>query len=79
MKTLELGLNIDNAEIEWSFKENEPYRHMATLYHSPTHMTIEQASDKSVSEAKSACLKELSWRLQHWDAYQKSSVREIEV
>ena len=65
---------VGERDIEWVKEENIPYRYHVTLIHRPTQMEIKQASEESFSEAKGSCLKELHWRLSHWDDYQKSKM-----
>jgi hypothetical protein len=65
---------IEESDLEWIKEDNKYYRYHITLIHKPTEMRIEQASEASFSEAKGSCLKELHWRLAHWDEYQKSRI-----
>lgn len=73
---IQLGLSVDESDLEWSDKLDSPYSYHVVLHHKPTGMEIEQASECSFLEAKSHCMKELQWRLKHWDEWKKSKVRE---
>ena len=68
---LKLGMNLNEADLGWTEKQNSPYRYHAILQYKPTGMEIEQASETSYSEARGYCLKELHWRFKHWDEYRK--------
>ncbi len=65
---------VEERDIEWVKDLYSPYKYHITLIHRPTQMEIKQASEASFSEAKGHCLKELHWRLSHWDDYQKSKM-----
>ena len=78
-KKMRLGVIVPQSDMEWEVREHDPYRYNVVLRHKPTGMVIEQASEKSESDGKSSCLKELRWRLRHLAEYKKSCVRECEV
>ncbi len=71
-----MKINWDEKDIEWEKEINIPYRYHAHLHHKPTGEKIEQASETSFADAKVNCLKELSWRLAHWDEYQASKIKD---
>ena len=74
---LQMGiLDVDENELEWTEKLDSPYTFHAMLLYKPINMEIEQASEHSMAEAKAHCIKELAWRMKHWDEWQKSCVRE---
>ncbi|MZH02803.1 MAG: hypothetical protein F3745_05235 [Nitrospinae bacterium] len=75
---LQLGLEVDESDLEWEEKQNAPYRYHAFLRHKPTDMVIEQVSEGSIAEAKGYCLKKLRWKIKHWDEWKASGVRESE-
>jgi len=65
---------VKKSEVIFEDRLNAPYRFHATLTHLPTGMEIEQASENSMSEAREYCMKELKWRLKHWENYERSAV-----
>ena len=76
MRKTKLGIDVDEDELEWTENRDSPYRYHAKLLYKPINMEIEQASDNSMAEAKGYCVKELGWRMKHWEDWQKSGVRE---
>ena len=76
---IKLGVEVNPSDVEWVREKNAPYRYHVKLFHKPTGMEIEQASEGSFEQAKIHCMKELMWRLKHWDSYSKSMVRSLEV
>ena len=73
---LRLGIGVDEEELEWNEKQNAPYKYHAILTYKPANMFIEQASENSMAEARGYCIRELGWRMKHWEDWQKSGVRE---
>tara|TARA_R110002167_G_scaffold59891_1_gene169626 strand:- start:3898 stop:4101 length:204 start_codon:yes stop_codon:yes gene_type:complete len=63
-------------DIEWRIEKGKPYAYHAYCYYKPKDMTIVQVSDTSLSDAKGYCIKELQWRLKHWDDYKKSTMQD---
>ncbi len=78
-KTVEcrLELQMDDDELSWEIRKDDPYKYHATLTHRSTGMVIEQVSEVSKSDAKIRCFKELKWRLKYWDDYTKARIRKI--
>ena len=69
-----VALQMDESDIDWDIRMNDPYRYHAVLTHKSTGMVIEQVSECSKAEAKTFCLKELKWRFKNWEEYNKSLV-----
>ena len=63
-------------EIEWEIERGAPYAFHVYLHYKPKNMTIMQASEHNMIQAKEFCIRELEWRLKNWDEYQKSKVRD---
>jgi protein subunit release factor A len=62
------------ADVVFERADDAPYRYHIILHHLPTGMEIEQASEHSAQEARNFCIRELKWRLTHWEEYQRSAV-----
>ena len=68
-----VALQMDESDIDWDIRRDDPYRYHAVLTHKATGMVIEQVSDCSKAEAKTFCLKELKWRFKNWEEYNHRS------